>query len=208
MDEAAAKKWLIDHGVSRETIGHFELLRTMLIEENTRQNLVSTASLDAYWTRHIVDSAQLVSLAPTEANWLDLGSGVGFPGLVVAMITGQPITLVESRRLRCEWLEKCVEGFRLETVTIAASRVETIETQRFTAITARAFAPLPRLFALAHRFATPATVWILPKGRGASEELASARATWHCNVDMIDSCTDPDSRILIVRNLRPRGGRR
>jgi 16S rRNA (guanine527-N7)-methyltransferase len=204
MDEDAAKAWLADLGVSRETQERMDRLVAMLREENAHQNLVSAASLDHVYGRHIVDSAQLWRLAPDAGSWLDLGSGAGLPGLVLAILTDAPVILVESRRLRADWLQRAADALRLDNVRIEASRLELVPDTSVDVITARAFAPLPRLFALAHRFSHGKTCWILPKGRSAAEELASVATTWHGSFRMEPSVTDPDSAIIVARGVKPR----
>lgn len=208
MDEDAAKVWLADLGVSRETHERLDQFVALLREESARQNLVSAASLDQVYARHIVDSVQLWQLAPAAKSWLDLGSGAGLPGLILAILSDAPVTLVESRRLRAEWLQRAAETLRLGNVRVEAARLELVKSYPVAVITARAFAPLPKLFALAHRFSTEETLWILPKGRSAAEELASIAATWHGQFHMEPSITDPDSAIIVARHVKPKGVRR
>lgn len=208
MDDAEAKAWLTEAGVSRETVDRIDRFVALLVEENARQNLVSTASLAQVFSRHIVDSAQLWRLAPDAESWLDLGSGAGLPGLIIAMLTQAPVTLVESRRLRADWLRRAAECLDIINVTVEPARLDLVATSRAAVITARAFAPLPKLFTVAHRFSTNDTVWILPKGRSAAEELASIAGTWHGSFHMETSVTDPDSAIIVARNVKPRGVRR
>jgi 16S rRNA (guanine527-N7)-methyltransferase len=196
---------LADLGVSRETSERIDLFVALLRKENAHQNLVSSASLTHVFARHIVDSAQLWRLAPDATSWIDLGSGAGLPGLIIAMLGEAPITLVESRRLRAEWLRRTADVLGLTNVTVELGRLELLKTRPVGVITARAFAPLPKLFALAYRFSTEETCWILPKGRSAAEELASIAATWHGSFHMEPSVTDPDSAILIARNVMPKG---
>jgi 16S rRNA (guanine527-N7)-methyltransferase len=207
MDEVAAKAWMADLGVSRETSERIEQFVALLRKENVHQNLVSATSLTHVFARHIVDSAQLWRLAPDATSWLDLGSGAGLPGLIIAILGDAPITLVESRRLRAEWLRQTADLLGLTNVTVELARLELLKARPVGVITARAFAPLPKLFALAHRFSTEETRWILPKGRSAAEELASVAATWHGSFHMEPSVTDPDSAILIARNVMPKGVR-
>jgi 16S rRNA (guanine527-N7)-methyltransferase len=207
MDESAAKAWLADLGVSRETSDRIDLFVALLRKENAHQNLVSAASLTHVFARHIVDSAQLWRLAPDATSWIDLGSGAGLPGLIIAMLGEAPVTLVESRRLRAEWLRRTADVLGLTNVTVELGRLELLKTRPVGVITARAFAPLPKLFAFAYRFSTEETRWILPKGRSAAEELASIAATWHGSFHMEPSVTDPDSAILIARNVMPKGVR-
>jgi 16S rRNA (guanine527-N7)-methyltransferase len=208
MDETEARNWMFELGVSRETHDRVDQFVALLREENGHQNLVSATSLDHVFARHIVDSAQLWRLTPEASSWLDLGSGAGLPGLIIAMLSDAPVTLVESRRLRAEWLKRVADILGLTNVTVEAARLELVRTSPVGVITARAFAPLPKIFALAHRFSTEETRWILPKGRSAVEELASIATTWHGSFHMEPSVTDPDSAILIARNIKPRGVRR
>ena len=208
MDEARAKAWLADLGVSRETRERLDQFVALLREENARQNLVSAASLDQVYARHIVDSIQLWQLAPEARSWLDLGSGAGLPGLILAILSDAPVTLVESRRLRAEWLQGAAKTLRLGNVRVEATRLELVKSFPVAVIAARAFAPLPKLFALAHRFSTEETLWILPKGRSAVEELASVAATWHGMFHMEPSITDSDSAIIVARHVKPKGVRR
>lgn len=210
MDEAAASAWLDAH-VSRETRARLDAYANMLVAESHRQNLISAGSRETILARHIVDSAQLALLADGCTSWLDLGSGAGLPGLVVAIITGQPVVLVEERRLRSDWLVKVCGDLSLDNVSVKQSRVEQLPAFKVGAICARAFAPLPRLLTLAHRFADEKTLWLLPKGRSAREELASVSGTWQGDFRMEPSLTDAASAIIVARGVRPlagHGGRR
>lgn len=210
MDETEARAWLAANPhVPRETLTKFDRLVDLLIEENLRQNLLSASTIPHILARHIVDSAQLAPLAGSKGNrWLDLGSGAGLPGLVIAAMIDGPIALVESRRLRCEWLARAADELGLSNVTVAHMRVESLPAMTADVITARAFAPLPKLFALGHRFSTEETIWVLPKGRSAAEELESVADTWHGVFHMEPSVTDPDSAIIVARDVRPKGRRR
>ena len=203
MDEAEAKR-LLD--VPRETIGRLEAFEALLRSENERQNLVSRASLDALWARHILDSAQLVSFAPAASRtWLDLGSGAGFPGLLVPLFHPAKAILVESRRLRADFLRNAASTLGIaDRVEILESRLEAVPDRKADVISARAFAPLPRLLALAERFSTPGTVWILPKGRNAKSELDAARSSWQGDFRLEPSLTDADAGIIVATGVRSR----
>ncbi|HCJ19934.1 MAG TPA: 16S rRNA (guanine(527)-N(7))-methyltransferase RsmG, partial [Erythrobacter sp.] len=126
-------------------------LNDLLIAENASQNLVSKATIPIVWLRHIADSAQLLELVPAKhAPWLDLGSGAGFPGLVIAaMRPDLEVILVESRKRRVDWLERAREGLALENCRVAGCRLEDVERFDAGTISARAFAPLDRLLDLA-----------------------------------------------------------
>src|ERR1041384_6012556 len=116
MDEAEARAWVArEYDVSRETMARLDRFAALLREENERQNLVSRTSLDRLWLRHIADSAQLLRFAPSPtASWVDLGTGAGFPGLVVALLHRGPVTLVEERRLRADFLRRAAESLAVE----------------------------------------------------------------------------------------------
>lgn len=167
--------------------------------ENARQNLVSAASLDWLWWRHIADSAQLLDHFPRERGpWLDLGSGAGFPGLVIAIMRpGLQVRLVESRKLRVEWLQDCVEAAHLRCCEVIGSRLEAVKSFSAAAISARAFAPLPKLVASAERFSTADTVWLLPKGRSAAQEVEQLPSKLRRMFHVEPSATDADSGIVV-----------
>jgi 16S rRNA (guanine527-N7)-methyltransferase len=192
--------------VSRETIARLELIAARVREEAQRQNLVSAATIDDLWQRHIVDSVQLLRYADG-TPWLDLGTGAGFPGLVIAAFDLGPVILCEERRLRHEFLSAIVAELALAHVTVAGSRLEMLPTQPVATISARAFAPLDKIFRLGHRFSTENTRWILPKGRSAREDLASARAAWQCDARLEPSVTNPESAIVIADHVRMKTAR-
>lgn len=205
MTEDEARSWLSElDGVSRETLEKLEKLAALVVEENARQNLIGAATVPHIWARHIADSAQLVPLAAPGGRWLDLGSGPGFPGLVTGLVTNCPTTLVESRRKRIEFLLYAVDALSAPHITVAGCRIESLAKAKYDTISARAFAPLPRLFELAHSFSTEKTLWLLPKGRSSREELESARATWQGEFHVKPSLTDPDAAIIVATNVRPK----
>ena len=195
--------------VPRETMHRLEQFVDVLRAENSRQNLVSSSSMEHVWSRHILDSAQLMRFAPEgNASWLDLGSGPGFPGLIIATLQDRPITLVESRKLRAEFLQRAAASLGVEDrTTVICARIEKVPTEDFGVITARAFAPLQRLLALAERFAAPETRWILPKGRNAQSELEAAESMWQGDFRLEASLTDADAKVIIAEGVRrkPRG---
>ncbi|GEO00128.1 ribosomal RNA small subunit methyltransferase G [Novosphingobium sediminis] len=197
--EAEARAWLNErHG---DAVNRLEVLVGALRDENEKQNLVSRPSLDGVWQRHIVDSAQLLHVSrgtiPPGA-WLDLGSGAGFPGLVIAALEPQrPVTLVDSRRLRTEWLARAAALMGLSNVEVMLSRVEDLADRQWQVISARAFAPLDRLLDVAARFSTPETLWLLPKGAKAQHELDALGAEWNRVFHVEQSLTDPAAGIIL-----------
>lgn len=200
-DEIGAKLWLTQAlGVSRETLGQLERFAHFVEEQAARQNLVSAASLPHIWQRHIVDSAQLLRFASPRTGqcWMDLGSGAGFPGLVIALLVPCQMVLVESRALRIAYLEQAIALLGLQDrVRVAGMPLERVETFAADFISARAFAPLPRLLEGAARFSTGKTRWLLPKGRNAVAELESIDPAWHDVFHVKHSITDPDAAILV-----------
>lgn len=203
--ETDAREWLAARHA--DAMARVELLVAALREENARQNLVSRPSLESVWQRHIVDSAQLLHVSREtvpDGGWLDLGSGAGFPGLVVAALQpNRPVTLVDSRRLRTEWLARAAASMGLENVEVLLSRVEDVAERRYKVISARAFAPLDRLLDVAARFSTPETLWLLPKGAKAKHELDALGSEWNRMFHVEQSLTDPAAGI-IVGNLQGR----
>ncbi len=207
MTEEEAQDWIRQNiSISREAESKLFQFEGALIEENERQNLISASTIPTIWSRHIVDSAQLLGLhsANTSAPWLDLGTGAGFPGMVIAILSDRPVILVESRRKRFEFLDRQIEALGLKNVRIHRGRLETLETQPVGVISARAFAPLPRLFPLAHRFSRKDTVWLLPKGRTVREELESVRSSWQGVFHVKPSLTDAEAAIIVATGVSPR----
>ena len=194
--------------VSRETIQLLLLYVERVTTANSDQNLVSASTLESIWERHILDSAQLVRFEPRPgASWLDIGSGAGLPGIVIALLIDGPVALVEPRRLRATFLEETIAALGLGgRVTVHAAKVEKIA-GRFDAITARAVAPLDRLLAISLHLAHAGTVWALPKGKSANSELAEARRSWQCDARSEVSRTDPDARILVLSKVRAKSKR-
>ncbi|MFO1240799.1 MAG: 16S rRNA (guanine(527)-N(7))-methyltransferase RsmG [Sphingomonadaceae bacterium] len=208
MTEDEAREWLIRHfDVSRETMIRLEAFGAAVIQENQNQNLISAATVSSIWSRHILDSAQLLRLGPTvdtSLPWLDLGTGAGFPGMIVAILADYPITLVESRRKRFEFLVDQAKSLGLTNVRVHCGRLETLETFPVGTISARAFAPLRKLLGLAHRFSTEKTRWLLPKGRSVREELESVASSWQGSFQVESSQTDADAAIIVATGVRPR----
>ena len=180
-----------------------EALSAALINENQRQNLISRPSEAQMWVRHIADSAQLLRFVPRETPsrpWLDLGTGAGFPGLVIAALRPEwKIVLVESRGRRVEWLEHMVRELDLGNCRVEGRRLELVEPFKASVISARAFAPLEKLLSLSAPFSTKATTYLLPKGRSAAQELQvmprKIRGMFHVE----QSLTDEEAGIIVSK---------
>lgn len=202
MTEDDARAWVGDNfDVSRETIDKLDAYAALVREGQATQNLVSASTLPAFWSRHIVDSAQLILFA-VKGSWLDIGSGAGVPGIVTAILTGEPTVLVESRARRAGFLQETTETLGLANVKVVASPVQKLVNGPVDNITARAVAALPKLIEMALPFAHKGTVWLLPKGKSAQTELASVPRAWQGQWELHASVTDPDSKILIGRHIR------
>jgi 16S rRNA (guanine(527)-N(7))-methyltransferase RsmG len=175
----------------------------LLLRWNASINLIGKTGEDAIWTRHIADSWQLAKLIPPGCqNALDLGTGAGFPGLILSLATGIPFVLVESDRRKAAFL---AEAIRVTSAyaTVRCARIEACEDLRATLITARAFAPLPKLLTLALPHLRPGGSLLLPKGRNAEDELTQALAEWHMRAERFPSATAKDATIFRLSEFRP-----
>ena len=192
--------------VSRETLARLKTYAGMLEDWNARHNLVSRASLAEVWRRHFWDSAQLAHLIPHEARSLiDLGSGAGFPGLVLAeLLKHRPqfrVVLVEATAKKCRFLQSVAERLALP-VEIRSGRVEDLPAENFDVITARACAPLPELLAYAQRFWGKRTRGFFHKGQNLAVELTQASKSWRIKAEQHPSRSDPSGVILEIRELQ------
>jgi 16S rRNA (guanine527-N7)-methyltransferase len=207
--------------VSRETLEHLATYEGLLRRWQRAVNLVAPSTLDAIWQRHFADSAQLVALAPSARTWVDLGSGAGFPGLVVAIVlagersrrgeeelTLPRMTLIESNARKCAFLREVVRATQIAaalSVDILSTRIETATTQASLqppdVVSARAVAPLDKLFGLAAPLFASSTVGLFLKGRDAAAELQAAEKLWDFQSELVPSRTEHDARIVVVRKL-------
>lgn len=206
MTEDEARWWIATrHGV--HAVERLERYAGLLIDEVGRQNLIAASTLPTLWARHLVDSVQLLELAPSgTGEWIDIGSGAGLPGMVVALASEWRVTLVEPRRLRVAFLNHCIENLGLAgRVTVEASKIEGIRRAApASVISARAVAALPQLIALAVHLAGRETVWLLPKGSRAQSEVAEARRSWQGVFHVKQSVVDPDSGIVVASQVARR----
>lgn len=200
MTEDEARLWLRDNAdVSRETLGQIERFVQILIAENDRQNLIAPASIDHIWARHIVDSAQL-AFARRRGLWIDIGSGAGLPGLVIAMMRDAPMLLVEPRRKRADFLVATADALGLKNVTVVQSDVRKVKAHA-SVISARALAATAAIFDMAEHLSRPETQWVLPKGRNALNELESARDAWQGVFEVKPSVTETGSMIIVATGI-------
>lgn len=193
------KDYLIQQlDVSRGTVDQFDQFIDLLATEMSEQNLIAPSTLPNVWSRHILDSAQLLLHARNKDGlWIDIGSGGGFPGIVIAILSRQPIWLVEPRQLRAHFLQKCIESLSLDHAQVKASKIQNVDQVRADVISARAVAPLTKILSMAEKFSTPATCWLLPKGRNADKDLHLARREWRFDFAEKRSLTDSESTIFV-----------
>ncbi|HMR30755.1 MAG TPA: 16S rRNA (guanine(527)-N(7))-methyltransferase RsmG [Geminicoccaceae bacterium] len=187
--------------VSRETIERLALYLDLLARWQATINLVGASTLADPWRRHVLDSGQLWRFWPGGARRLvDLGSGAGLPGLVLAIMGAPEPHLIESDRRKAAFLREAARATGAG-VTVHACRIEAAPALRADVVTARALAPLAALLGMAERFVTPATVCLFPKGRGAGAELAQARRDWRIGAEAQPSLSDPEASILVLREV-------
>ena len=182
--------------VSRETLARLQRYAALLEKWNRSINLVGRGTVDDLWRRHMLDSAQLLPLIPDRATSLvDLGSGAGFPGLVLAVCGAKNVHLVESDRKKCTFLREAARETGAPVV-IHNARLQEIESFQADIVTARALAPLPKLLHMAVRFTKKHSILLFLKGKHADRELTNAAKEWNMRADQIPSRTDPDASIL------------
>ena len=193
-----------DHGGSRETAEKLRAYLALLVRWNARINLVADADPEVMWQRHVVDSLQLNVLLPAvEGPLVDLGSGAGFPGMVLAAASGRETHLVEADKRKCAFLQEVARLLALPKVTVHPLRIDAVTLPPAMVLTARALAPLPQLLRYAARILAPGGVTLFPKGRTAEQELTTAAADWTMRVERFPSVTDPDSTILRLSEIHP-----
>ncbi len=183
-----------------------ERLLDLLLRWNQRINLVARADRDTLRERHVRDSAQLVELIPPgDGPAADLGSGAGFPGLVLACVTDRPWHLVEADRRKAAFLTAAAGELGLAHVRIHVMRIDQISLPPIALLTARALAPLPDLITHADRLLAPDGFALFPKGRNAEAELTAASADWHMTTERFASRTDSASTIFRISGIRRAG---
>ncbi len=191
--------------ISPEDRARLEHYAALLLRWNARINLVSRADEAALWPRHILDSAQLLPLLPEDAGTLiDLGSGAGFPGLVLAILSRHEVHLVEADQRKAAFLREAARE-TAANVTVHAVRAENLRLPPADAVTARALAPLSTLLQLAAPLLAPDGVCLFPKGRDVEAELTAAAVGWHMRVERVPSQTSPGATLLRISEIRRAG---
>lgn len=198
-----------DTGVSRETIERLAAYADLLRKWQQRINLVSTATLEDLWRRHMLDSAQLLPLLPANARSIaDLGSGAGFPGLVLAILGSGEVHLIESDQRKCVFLTEAIRIVGLDpgrSPVIHNCRIETVSDLEVDVVTARACAPLNQLLSYAQKFLWHDGKALFLKGAAVEEELTAAHKNWSMEVERFPSASDPQGSILRIGQVRRAG---
>jgi 16S rRNA (guanine527-N7)-methyltransferase len=196
---------LFDGSVSRETWARLDELVGLLLKWQRATNLVAPSTLAEIWTRHIADSLQLLAIARGAGTWVDLGSGGGFPGLVVACTmadhSGATIHLVESNQKKSAFLREAARVLNVPAI-VHARRIEdfvSTAVQSFDVVSARALAPLDKLLEYAGPLLATGAVGLFPKGQDVEAELTAASKSWTIEAELVPSVTDREARIVVVR---------
>lgn len=193
--------------VSRETFERLETYSALLTKWNPKINLVSKSTIEDIWTRHILDSSQVFDMAPAEANsWVDIGTGGGFPGLVVAILSKEltpdrVVTLVESDQRKCAFLRTVARETGC-AVTVLADRVEKLVGQKADVLSARALASLDVLLGFADLHLSSGGICLFPKGLTWEKEVAQAQAAWNFKVEAIRSETNEEAVVLRISEIK------
>ena len=204
MKQASAAEF----GVSRETEARLREFLALLQRWNARINLVADRDEGSLWQRHVLDSLQLAPLLPpSDGPIVDLGSGAGFPGLILALASNRPTHLIESDRRKAAFLIEAARTLGLPLVKIHPTRIEAVTLPPAAVVSARALAPLPDLLRHAHKLLAPGGIALFPKGRTAEQELTAAARGWNMRVERFPSRTDPASTILRISEIRPVGAK-
>jgi 16S rRNA (guanine527-N7)-methyltransferase len=195
--------------VSRETIARLDRFVELLVAWQQRTNLIARSTMPTLWTRHVADSLQLVGLAPDARIWADLGTGGGFPGLVVACAVaeteGAHVHLVESIGKKATFLREAVRVTGAPA-TVHAMRIEDFvdkHPESLDVVMARALAPLPELLRIAYPLLKTGALGLFPKGQDVAVELTEAAKCWKIQSSLIKSRTDSKGQIVSVRGLEP-----
>lgn len=189
-------------GVSRETLDRLRAYLDLLERWQRTINLVGGGTLADPWRRHILDCGQLWRHWPAAAKrTVDLGSGAGLPGIVLAALGAPDVHLIESDQRKAAFLREASRACGV-AVTVHAARIEAVPALAADVVTSRALAPLPQLLAYAERHVHPGTTCLFLKGRNASSELTEAARSWTMAASWVASLSDPDARVLILREIR------
>jgi 16S rRNA (guanine527-N7)-methyltransferase len=196
--------------VSRETLARLDRFVELLLKWQALTHLIASSTVPTLWTRHVADSLQLLDLAPDAKIWVDLGTGGGFPGLVLACALdgakGRRVHLVESNTKKAAFLREAVAATESPAVVHAVRMEKFVESFAGKAdiVTARAVSPLSLLLGQCLSLLERGSLGMFPKGQDVEAELTEASKCWKMTADLVPSRTDPKARIVMVRALEPR----
>lgn len=195
----------MSHDVSRETMDRLTAFEALVRKWNPKINLVSKSTLNDFWRRHVLDSMQILRLGGLDNAWTDIGSGGGFPGLVVAIALADSrpntcVTLVESDQRKAAFLRVATSELGLNTRVIA-NRVESITPLGAAVLSARALAPLTTLLGYAERHLAPGGICLFPKGENFQKEVTESLETWRYESEILPSETNASSVILRIKDI-------
>ena len=197
----------VNHQIGVATVGRIEQFIELALKWNSAINLVGRSTAAQMWERHVIDSAQIFKCASeTQRVWLDLGSGGGFPGIVIAVLAAEifpqlRVSLVESDKRKAVFLSEAGRQLGLK-LTVHANRIQDLEPQHADVVSARALAALEDLCAYATSHLNAGGVCAFPKGASAQEEIETARKTWSFNIDQVASITDSRASVLFLKDLK------
>ena len=197
---------LLELDVSRETLDALKYFEDLVVLWNPAINLISNSSISDLWSRHIIDSAQLFLFTlPDEGLWLDVGSGGGFPGIVVSIIAKElapslRVVLVESDNRKCVFLRTVIRELGL-SVKVINDRIENVKLDDVVYLSARALRNLNSLLFIVENNVSRETVCVFPKGRSYKKELVESQKNWKFDFNLIDSNTSEDSKVIVLKGL-------
>ena len=196
--------------VSRETTARLDRFTALLLDWQSRINLIAASTVPVLWTRHIADSLQLLAIAPDARKWVDLGSGGGFPGVPIACALAEQssaeVHLIESNKKKAAFLREAVRITGAPAIVHAVRIADFCQSFRgaLDAVTARALAPLPELLSIAYPLLKKGPQGVFPKGQDVEAELTEAAKCWSIQASLVPSRTDPESRVVLIRRAEPR----
>jgi 16S rRNA (guanine527-N7)-methyltransferase len=196
--------------VSRETAARLDRFAALLLDWQGRMNLIAASTVPVLWTRHIADSLQLLAIAPQARQWADLGSGAGFPGLPIACAladqSSAEVHLIESNKKKAAFLREAVQVTGAPAIVHAERVADFARGFRETldVVTARAVAPLPELLSIAYPLLKSGAQGLFAKGQDVEAELTQATKCWSIQASLVPSRTDPKSRIVVIREVKPK----
>lgn len=202
--EKEAREWARSQ-YGEQVLAALDRFADLVRGESERQNLIAASTIPLMWSRHIVDSLQLLQWAPVYVqSWIDIGTGAGFPGMIIAAAFEGRVTLVEPRRKRAEFLEQAARELGFGHVSVQARRAESLTAHHADVISARAVASVEQLLENSRGLAGEQTTYLLPRGMSGVEEVELARCNWHGMFHVKQSITRADSAIIVATGVKPR----